>query len=79
MPFSRTSLLFFIGYLIINTVYAQAENEFKDDVISCPIPDHPPINTLDYNFDLDALNILSKSSVIEKNQLAKFSGGVTLN
>lgn len=78
MPFSRTSLLFFIGYLITNTAFAQADNELNGNVISCPIPTHPSINTQENNFDLAALNILSKSSMIEKNQIAKFSGGVTL-
>jgi len=77
MPLFRTSLLFFIGYLITSNVFAQ-EIVTIAPINSCPIPTYARINTTDNNLDLDALNILSKSSNIEKDQLAKFSGGVTL-
>jgi len=77
MPLFRTSLLFFIGYLITSNVFAQ-EIATIAPINSCPIPTYARINTNDNNLNLDALNILSKSSNIEKDQLAKFSGGVTL-
>ncbi|MCO4800172.1 MAG: LPS assembly protein LptD, partial [Colwelliaceae bacterium] len=78
MPFSRTSLLFLISYLFVNNASAQDVIDNNNNIISCPIPVYPRIETHGDDFNIEALNISSKSSIIEKNQLAKFSGGVTL-
>lgn len=78
MPFFRTSLLFFIGTLTTYNSYAQQENPSTHLVASCPIPNYLTIDAKDHDLDLNALNILSKSSTIDNNQLATFSGGVTL-
>jgi len=78
MPFLRTSLFFFIAALTTNFSYAQEEENTTANVVSCPVPSYSKISTDDPILDKNALNIFSKSSVIEKDQFAKFSGGVTL-
>jgi LPS-assembly protein len=78
MPFFRLLFLFFFGNLITNDASAQNETLQSESVINCPIPQYPRINTHEAGLNLDAINILSKHSIIDKNQYAKFSGGVTL-
>lgn len=78
MPFFRTSLLFFIGLTCSFSVHSQQEKNETTQIASCPIPSFPNISATNSTYNFDALNILSKSSIIEKNQFAKFSGGVTL-
>ncbi|WP_440876198.1 LPS assembly protein LptD [Thalassotalea sp. PLHSN55] len=77
MTFSRFILLLVAS---ISTVLpAHAENEISTpSTIECPIPKYTPIAE---DAEIEASNdikILSKTAMIEKEQLALFTGGVTL-
>jgi len=81
MPFFRISLILFFNTLTINYAYAQqamiSNDSLGDEAVSCPIPGYLNIQASQQALDFNALNILSKTTEIKKNQFAKFSGGVT--
>ncbi len=78
MPFFRTSLLLFIGTLTSYQVTAQSEEPDANVAVLCPVPSYQKIQTDVSPLDVNAINIWSNTSTIEKDQFAKFSGGVTL-
>lgn len=55
------------------------QKEVTQDLVQCPIPSHQRLQTPGKDTKhSDALTILSQKSHIDKNQVATFSGGVTL-
>ncbi|GLX79135.1 LPS-assembly protein LptD [Thalassotalea insulae] len=78
MPFFRTSLLLFIGTLTSYQVTAQSSVPATNTPVICPVPSYSKIQPDKGLIDVNAINIWSNESVIEKGQFAKFSGGVTL-
>lgn len=87
MPLFRLLLSFFIVSLMIKPAYSQESSIGESAIISCPIPTYQRVNPAfttenDVNnlatSNIDTINIVSSKSIIEKNQLATFTGGVTL-
>jgi len=78
MPFPKKLTLLFFGLFSTQHTVAQT-NQYKE----CPIPSYAPLATIDTALNNNALSnnaitITSKHTQIEKNQYAKFTGGVTL-
>ena len=77
--------LSFCIFLYCNQAVAQ-ENQTNDTGnyhsqatrLTCPIPQVAPITGDGIDLDDDAIKILSNHTAIEKDQFARFSGGVTL-
>ena len=78
MPFFRHSYFFFVGSLITFSATAQVAKTQQTSSFSCPIPTYSRIDVQDEVFNLEAINILSNTTEIEKNRIAKFSGNVAL-
>ncbi len=75
MSFPQTTTLLFLG--LFSTYSAFASDDYNP-VIQCPIPSFDKLSYQDINTDSQAITITSKYTQIEKNQFAKFTGGVTL-
>ena len=86
MPFIRTISILIVCSFITHSIQAESiSNSFNfTDTLSCPVPVYPPIYSEGFTpgsepeISKDALKILSKKTSIEKDQFAKFTGGVTL-
>jgi len=79
MLFSRQFIFFCCIYLIqVATVQAEDENSNTTDFIQCPVPNFKQIAQDIPDVTNDDIKIISKYSTIEQDQLAHFSGGVTL-
>lgn len=78
MHFHRKTTFFYCCILFSSNSSAQAIEEQINPTVSCPIPQYSQLMTAKEVEDENAFTIISKSSSIEKNQIALFGGGVTL-
>jgi LPS-assembly protein len=76
MSFPQTTTLLFLG--LFSTQYAFASDDFQLGV-HCPIPSFDKLSYQDANANSQSITITSKFTEIEKNQFARFTGGVTLS
>ncbi|WP_426369249.1 LPS assembly protein LptD [Pseudocolwellia sp. HL-MZ7] len=75
MSFPQTTTLLFLG--LFSTQYAFASDDFRLGE-HCPIPSFDKLSYQDVNTNSQSITITSKFTQIEKNQFARFTGGVTL-
>lgn len=86
MLVSRTILILIGCSFVSHSIQAETISSGFNfaNTLSCPVPMYPPIYSeiltpsSDPATSKDYLKILSKNTSIEKNQFAKFTGGVTL-
>lgn len=78
MLFPRYFALFFLCLFISNNTLAQETTDTDIFSKQCPVPTYEQILPISPNDNDNAITILSKNSQIEKDQFAKFTGGVTL-
>lgn len=81
MPFLR--LTFYFPYLLLCISFTIFSKDNAEGILtapsSCYIPEFSPIAKNNSSFDDETLSIISNNSYIEKNQIAKFIGDVTLS
>lgn len=75
MPFPQTTTLLFLSLF---SVYSAVANDAIIINEQCPIPRYDKLSFQEVPSDSKSLTITSQNTQIEKNQFARFSGGVTL-
>ncbi|MEW6984039.1 LPS assembly protein LptD [Colwelliaceae bacterium 6471] len=79
MLFPRLIFIFVCLFCISANVVAEPlEDQAINTAMVCPIPSYEKLSEDSSLLDNTVVKIISKTSTIEKDQLAKFSGGVTL-
>jgi LPS-assembly protein len=78
MHFPRHQIFIFCYLLLFSTAVFAEQEQPVIEVLQCPSPQFSTIGAGIEITDPNVIQILSKSSSIEKDQFAKFDGGVTL-